>query len=397
MNGNVTMSPLLRENASAIPGAGWKILNLSVAHLFNDWYMNLLQVLLPFLVAAGLGLGKSGFLISAFMFTSSIIQPILGYWIDRKQLHWLVCAGTLWMAVLLGLIGCVDAYPLQLLLASAAGLGTAAFHPQASAMVSTLSGGRKGFMQAIFITFGNIGWALTPVMAIPVLQHFGLRGTPLLMIPGIIVAILLWANPVKPMRKNRAAAVPLREIIKKQWKGLGRIVVIVSCRSLTYFGLTAFLAVYLHAQGVSLSRCGTLLFLMLFTGALGGLAGGYLSDLFGRRAVIVVSLPLSGLLFWLFLGHFQGIGGAVLLALAGAALLATFSVTVVAAQELISGNSGFASGLMLGFAFGIGGLGVGLMGICAQAFGISPTLHAMVLLPVLAGILGIWVKVPKNS
>lgn len=397
MNANVNASTLPLEKAHAITGAGLKILNLSIAHLFNDWYMNLLQVLLPFLVAAGLGLGKGGFLISAFMFTSSILQPLLGYWIDRKSLHWLVYAGTLWMAVLLGLIGFVESYPLQLLIASAAGIGTAAFHPQASAMVSTLSGGRKGFMQAVFITFGNFGWALTPVMTIPLLQRYGLHGTPLLMIPGIIVAFLLWMNPVKVTRRTRSAAAPLREIAKKHWKGLGRIIVIVSCRSLTYFGMTAFLTVYLKARGVSMDHCGTLLFVMLFTGALGGLAGGYLSDLVGRRPVIVVSLPLSALLFWLFLGHYQGIGGALLLASAGAALLATFSVTVVAAQELIRGNSGLASGLMLGFAFGIGGLGVGLAGVFAQYFGISPMLHVLILFPVFAGILGIRVKVPKNS
>ncbi len=58
------------------------------------------------------------------------------------------------------------------------------------------------------------------------------------------------------------------------------------------------------------------------------------------------------------------------LAIAGVTLLASFSVTVVFAQELLPHHLGLASGLTLGLAFGAGGVGVGLSGVVADAVGL---------------------------
>ena len=78
-----------------------------------------------------------------------------------------------------------------------------------------------------------------------------------------------------------------------------------------------------------------------------------------------------------------------LLSLAGAALLASFSVTVVVAQELISKNAAMAAGLMLGFGIGIGGMGVGLVGLLAEHTGIETAIHLLIWLPLLAGFVGL--------
>ncbi|OPX85486.1 MAG: Major Facilitator Superfamily protein [Pelotomaculum sp. PtaB.Bin104] len=96
------------------PGRG-KIFALAAAHLLNDWYMNYIQTLLPYMVAAGLGISKGAFLISAFTVTSSLVQPFMGYLVDNKNQRWMVYAGTLWMAVLISLVGVLQNYPLLVL------------------------------------------------------------------------------------------------------------------------------------------------------------------------------------------------------------------------------------------------------------------------------------------
>ncbi|MFZ5633514.1 MAG: MFS transporter [Bacillota bacterium] len=370
---------------------GGKIFSISLAHLINDWYMNYTQTLLPFLVAAGLGVSKGAFLISAFTITSSLLQPVFGYLVDQKNQRWMVYLGTLWMAGLLSVVGVVKNYPLQVILVTLAGMGTAAFHPQASAMISAVSGMRKGFFQALFIAAGNVGWALTPLMVVPFVLHFGLGMSPAFFLLGFAAAVLLWLTAPRMQGGPKAAPPPFWSTIRHVWADLAKVVLVVACRSLAYFGLVAFLPLYLQHENVSLVTGSRLLFLMLFTGAMGGLAGGYLSDIFGRKPVIVGSLLLATPMFYLFL-HTGGIYSYILLALAGAFLLASFSVTVVVAQELISKNAAVASGLMLGFGIGTGGLGVGLVGLLAEYRGIDFAINLLILLPLLAGLLGLSIR-----
>lgn len=373
-----------------------KILSLSLAHMFNDWYMNFLQTLLPFIVALGMSISRAAFLVSAFTITGSVLQPVLGYLVDHKNQRWLVHAGTVWMAVLLSLVGVTNNYWLLLLLATLSGLGTAAFHPQASAMISSISGSRKGFCQSIFVAGGNVGWALTPLMVIPVVKTYGLSATPVFAVPGILIAALLWytAPKVSTAARGKSSA-PLLPVLRASWLELTKIVSIVACRSLTYFGLISFLPLYLQTRNVSIMASGYFIFIMLFAGAMGGVIGGYLSDRIGRKSVIAGSLILATPLFYLFLQS-GGFAMYLCLILAGASLLASFSVTLVLAQEVISKNAATASGLTLGFAIGIGGLGVGLVGILIEHMGLAFGVNLLVRLPLAAGLLGLALKNGKT-
>jgi len=357
--------------------------------------MNYIQTLLPFMVAAGLGISRGAFLISAFTITSSLFQPLFGYLVDQKNQRWMVYAGTLWMAVLISLVGVLQTYPLLVLTVTLAGLGTAAFHPQASAMVAAVSGDRKGFFQALFMAAGNVGWALTPLMVVPFTQMYGLNSTPLFVLPGVLVAVLLWFTAPRVPGGAKAAPPPLWSTLRAAWSELTKVMLVVTCRSMAYFGLVSFLPLYLQHENISLLISSRLLFLMLFSGAVGGLAGGYLSDLFGRKAVIVGSLVAASPLFYLFLGS-SGPFSYLLLALAGACLLSSFSVTVVVAQEVISKNAAMAAGLMLGFGIGIGGLGVGLVGLLAEHIGIVYTIRMLIWLPLFAGLFGLSLKGKKT-
>ncbi|MBC7104511.1 MAG: MFS transporter [Firmicutes bacterium] len=388
-------------NALTVPREDpWRVALLALAHLLNDWYMNYIQTLLPFLVAMGVvGVGRGTLLVTAFTFSSSLLQPLFGYLVDRRGQRWLVYAGTLWMGALLGLLGLVNSYPLLVALALLAGLGTAAFHPQASAMVAGASGRRRGFYQACFVTAGNVGWALTPLLVVPLVQWRGLGVTPLFVLPGAAVAALLalLAPRVPPAAAPgpRAARAPEGVPVPGPAAAeVAKIVLVVVIRSLAFFGLVAFLPLYFHLgpdphSALAGSR---LLFLMLFAGAMGGLVGGYLSDLVGRRAVIVGSLAAATPTLRLFL-HLDGLPAALCLALGGAFLLASFSVTIVAAQEALGrAKEATAAGLMLGFGIGVGGMGVGLLGVPAERLGVPWVVDFLTWLPLAAAVLGLFLR-----
>jgi MFS transporter, FSR family, fosmidomycin resistance protein len=381
---------------------------LSFAHLVNDWYMNFFQIALPVL-ALGLGVARASWLVTAFTVSSSIVQPLFGLWLGKHRGRWPLLVGTLWMAVLLGLSGLCRSYPLCLALASLAGFGTAVFHPAASAMVAGLGRSRKSFLQSVFVAGGNVGWALAPLAMLPFLDRFGIGASPWLILPGAFVSLVMLAflpsssakalsgaelKP-EPGRSESDAGAP-RPPRSGQRRALATILLVVACRSLCYFGLISFLPLYLGERGLSLLSGGKLLFVMLFCGAAGGIVGGALADRLGGKRVLVVSLALSCLFFFLFDAS-GGIAGTVFLGLAGACLLGSFSITIVMAQGIFERNPAFASGLTLGFATGIGGLGIGALGSLMSRTGPRIIVLALMLLPLAASLLGLSLRPGKKA
>lgn len=372
-----------------------KIGVLSVAHMLNDLYSNYLPQLFPFLVvlSPGFTATRATILVSAFTLTSSLIQPMFGYFLDRQGKRWLVHVGTLWMAIMLSMTGLVENYWAIVVLAALAGLGTAAFHPQASTMVNVLSGEHKAVMLSTFVAFGNVGFALGPLLLVPLFEAYGLHATAITVIPGILVAILLFFYA--PRDNVLSGAVPeFSEVIrslKDSKKELVAIISVIAIRSLSYTGMLALLPLYFKSQNLSNVAASHLLTIMLFAGAMGGVLGGFLSDFYGRKRLIVGSLFLSTPLFFAFF-YTQGVLSMLFLALAGAALLSSFSVTVIAAQEAIPDNKALAAGLTMGFAGGVGGLAVILIGRIGDIWGLASAIFVIFLLPLVAGLAALLMK-----
>jgi FSR family fosmidomycin resistance protein-like MFS transporter len=368
---------------------------LSLAHMLNDLYSNYLPQMLLFLVVINpdFTATRAAVLISAFTISSSMAQPFFGFFLDRKGKRWLVYIGTLWMAIMLSLTGIVHSYTALVTLAALAGLGTAAFHPQASTMVNILSGNRKALLLSAFVAFGNMGFALGPLILIPLFQTFGLGVTPFTVIPGVLVAVLLiFFTPNDSLiTPNTLSFAEVFHSIRLAARELVAIISVIAIRSLAFTGLLTFLPLYFKSKNLSNISVGYMVTTMLFSGVFGGILGGYLSDNYGRKPLIVFSLLISTpLLFAFFLS--DGALRIVFMILAGAALLSSLSVTVVAAQEAIPDNKAFAAGLSMGFAGGIGGLAVILIGHIADTWGLPTALSVTFMLPFLSGLLALFMK-----
>lgn len=372
-----------------------KIGVLSLAHMFNDLYSNYLPQLVPFLIMLNpnFTVTRAAILVSAFSITSSLVQPFFGYYLDRQGKRWLVYVGTLWMAILLSLTGVVQNYGVLVTLAALAGLGTAAFHPQASTMVNVLSGDHKAVLLSAFVAFGNFGFALSPLLLVPLFQTYGLQATLVTVIPGVFVALLLllFAPRNNVLKGN---TVPLSEVmqsLKSASRELIAIIGVIAVRSLAYTSMLTLLPLFLKSQNLSNIAASHLVTIMLAAGAIGGVIGGFVSDYYGRKRLIVGSLVLTTPLFFGFLLT-QGAISTIFLALAGATLLSSFSVTIVAAQEAIPNNKALASGLTMGFAGGIGGLAVILIGRVGDIWGLTAAITITFLLPLVAGVLALFMK-----
>lgn len=376
---------------------------ISLGHMLNDLYSNFLPQMLPFLVVLlpGFGPVQASILVAAFNISSSLFQPIFGYAVDAKGLSWLVYVGTLWMAFFLSLTGLAGSFPPMVILAVLAGLGTSAFHPPASVLVNGIDPQRRALFQSGFVAFGNLGFALAPLLLVPLFQTFGLRASLFMILPGLLAALLLYlALPRKEasVRRPSTSLPAVLSSLRASAGELSAILGVISLRAVAYTGMLAMLPLYFKAEGISNLVASRMLTLMLFVGAVGGVTGGFLSDRFGRKPLIIASLVLATPLFFAFLAS-SGILSLVFFALGGAALMSSFSVTIVAAQEVIPDNKAIAAGLSLGFANGIGALAVVGVGAVGDRFGLRSAVDLLFVLPLLAGLVGLFLraKAPTRS
>ena len=87
----------------------------------------------------------------------------------------------------------------------------------------------------------------------------------------------------------------------------------------------------------------------------------------------------------------------IVLFFVGFVLISSFSVTVVMGQAILRERLGMASGLMLGFVIGIGGVGAGLLGLVADWWGILTVLRLIIIMPAVGLIPLLMVSYPVRK
>jgi FSR family fosmidomycin resistance protein-like MFS transporter len=356
-----------------------------------------LPALLPFLKTAfGLSYAAAGTIMLLSTLMSSIIQPLFGYLSDQTTRRWILPASVLLAGLGLALTGFAPSYPALLVLVVVMGLGVAAWHPEGYRSATSVAGDRKATGVSWFSLGGNIGIAVGPPVITMLVTGFGLPGTLGLLLPAVLLsALLLAAMPAlsAPARARAAAATvsPARNMPG----AMALLIGVVMLRSWTQLGFTTFVPFYYIDHLKADPRIvGPLLFVFLGAGALGTVAAGPIADRFGPRPFMVWACLLAAPLAAGFLLA-RGLLAFVLLGAVGFSLISTFTVSVVLGQAYLPRNLGMASGMIVGFAIGTGGLGVAVLGGIADRWGLPVALWLTAVMPILGWVLTMFLPEPR--
>lgn len=371
---------------------------LAATHLVDDFYQGTVPVLLPLFAAARgyTGLAAGGLMFAA-TFLSSLLQPAFGALSDRHRMRWLVGGGMLLAGVGIGLCGLVDSYLYTWVVIAAAGVGVAAFHPEAARTTREAAGSSAQAM-SWFSVGGNVGIALAPVAAAPLLARTGLGGTPLLAGPAVLLAgaLALGATrrrrtyPPRPPGRtaapaDRADPSPEGAGRGNDWRRFGWLITVVVARSIGYVGVTTFLVLYLqHQFHLSLTAAAPALTVLTGVGAVGTVLGGWLADRCGRTHTLRggYALATAGLI-GLVLAPSPALAYTAVVA-TGLGLYLPFAVHTTLGQDYLPGRVATASGLTTGLAISAGGLLAPALGLLADTHGRHLVLTVLIAAPVLA-------------
>lgn len=358
----------------------WKVAS---THLVVDAYTNLYAPLLPLLIPhLGLSLTAAGTLAMCFQMANSVSQLGFGALADRWRPRALILGGPLVAVVILSFIGLATS-PLTLgAILVLGGLGGAAFHPPAAALVYRLADHRKGLAMSAHISGGSLGFSLAPLVFVPLIARMGLSWSPLIMLPGLLA--LSWTlRQVPPMARLEAHERSSWASLRPAAVPLALVYFTVVLRTATSYGFMTFAPTLLTQRGLTIDQASMAVFFYLLTSGIGGFVGGPLSDRFGAPRVMVATLVAS-VPFLAVAPALSPWGFSVMLAMGGLLLQSTLPVSVTYAQSLTRAGAATVSSLMMGFAWGMGSLAVPLIGLAADAFGINTALVGLSTVPLVA-------------
>ena len=360
------------------------ILLMACAHMAVDGYGNIYPPLLPLLIPRlDLSLAAAGTLTMLFQLSASVAQVGFGHLADRWKPRVLVMVGPVISVTVLSLIGLATSPVMLAAILVVGGLGGAAFHPPAAALAHKLSGNRPGLAMSVYITGGTLGFSLGPLLFAPFAQRFSIEWTPLLALPGLAV-IAFFLTRVPPIEVPHDASGGFSRL-RPYAKPLGLLYAIVVLRTMTAISFSTFVPVMLTRRGLSLAAAGATVAFYLFASGVGGFFGGPAADRWGPKQVIALSL-VAATPFLIAAPLLHGIPFAVTLAIGGFFLQSTLPVNVMFGQAVAPVSAATVSSLMMGFAWGMGGLSVPLVGLVADRIGIEPTLIGLATVPLVAAV-----------
>lgn len=367
------------------------LLAVSIVHLLNDSIQSVIPAIFPILKDnLALSYFQVGMIAFALNMTASVLQPAVGLYTDARPSPGLLPLGMVF--TLAGMAGLAFAphYAVVLVSVMLIGIGSAVFHPEGARVANMAAGNRRGLAQSIFQVGGNAGQALAPIMTALIFVPLGQRGAAwfTLVAAAAIVLQTFVARWYRRERNNRLAARRMtasRRMSPARRKQIAftlvMLVLFIFARSWYHTAVATYYPFLLIEQfGMGLDHAQLYIFLFLAAGAVGTFLGGPLSDRFGRRNVMLVSM-LGTVPFALMLPHADAFWAYPIMLISGLLLLSSFSVMVVYAQDLVPGKLGAVTGLATGLAFGLGAIGSAALGGIADLIGIRAMLELTALLP----------------
>lgn len=367
-----------RSTRAALSGIQLSLL-IAFSHSTNDAFSNVLPVFLPTLQARfGLGEAILAVLVAVISTSSNVMQPFFGGFVDRWGRRRTAALALIIGSTLMGFISVAPNVWSLFFILAVGGLGSAIYHPAAAAMARN-TGAAKGISMSLFAAGGAIGSAIMPVAVLAVVRSFGAQYVPFMSIVGIAVGVVLFLLTPEQERSSVPTGTRAKLLDTSLLSGpVGLLAAAGILRAMAFITFTNGMPLYL-----SLSRgfapdaqaIGLTLSLYSASSATGSILAGFLEPRIGRIALVSGSMLLAlPFLAGVLLVDAGGLGYYLCVMLAGFFTNLSIPILVISAQDLAPNAVAAASGLLMGFTWGIAGVIYIAFGALQEAVGLQPAI-----------------------
>ena len=360
---------------------------LACGHLAGDVHAVLLVPLIQdFREAFALSVTAVTVLVNVGSLANSMLQPIAGHFLERFDQKRVFALGLVIASIFLSCIGLAPG-PVSLgALLALGGVGVALFHPSGAVLASRFAGLRRGLAMSIYSNGGAVGIALAPLAVTLLLVHATRHMSWVFMPLGLVTAAAVLIFIPKTASSEKPPKLPTwRSLFHPDSRSVWLVFASVVLRSLVVVAVTSFIVIYSTERGWSKSEGRFLLSAYLFACAVGGVAGGYVSDYTERRRLMLAACFLG---FVPLIAAWQVSYGAtlVLLVASGALMSLSTPINIVVAQELHPDRASAMSGIMMGLAWSVSVLLLIPFGTLADLTSTATALRVSSFLLPLAGL-----------
>lgn len=327
------------------------VLTVSIAHFIHDIYPSFVA---PIVDELKLKFGINYTLIGLLQVINRIpalLNPFVGIFAESMKIRYLVIFTPAVTAISMSLIGVAPGYGILAILLFTAGVSSAFFHVPTPVMIKKVAGEKTGKGMSFYMVGGEAARSVGPLIVTAAVTQWGLSGTFRLMPLGILASAVLFfrLKDIEIRKDLHGSKIQLKKyggVLKKYLPLLVTVAGITFFRGAMKSALTLYLPTFLRDQGNTIWQASQGLALVQFTGILGTMFSGTLSDKFGRKKTLMLITIVSPMLMVVFILLRETMAFPVL-ALIGFFLVAHQSVILAAIHDTDSSHLPFINGIYM--------------------------------------------------
>ena len=365
-----------------------------MGHFVADLYASAIIPLYPLITQKlGITIASISLIISLGHLVSSMFQPLFGFFSDKMKKRAFMINGLIMGAIFIPLTIIAPNSFLLCLFLMLGMCGNALFHPQVTSLVKTFCYNNPNVSRymGLFMGLGTIGYSLGPIISSNLVDKFGNHALLYITLIGLMTAFILYFEVPKIPKEainnsGESFFVVMKDIIKNKTVMILVLIAIVKSGVSISFG--TYIPFILKDYGFNLKDIGLIVTIYYALSGVSMITSAKLEEKVGATNLIRISfftiLPLT--ILFKYIMEINPILGVIIFIISGYFIFLSVSVTIVAAQKIMSKHSGVISGVMQGFSWGIGAMCLAPMGYIGDKIGVIWILIIMSFVALITGI-----------